>query len=95
MKPLDRSKPFTQVGGRLPVVYMQDGVGFNGKGDPLGAVNTVGELLPEVDDERSDLEKQAEVLGVKFRSTLSTEKLRERVDAARSGVTQDDPDDVS
>jgi len=68
---------------------------FNDQGEKVGDVPAVFEVpaeefpveLPEdpaVISEREALEAQATELGIAFRSTLSTEKLKERIEAAQA-----------
>jgi hypothetical protein len=40
-------KPYVTVGGRLPLVYMQDGCGFNDKGEFIGKFDAQGEAVAE------------------------------------------------
>jgi len=49
-------------------------------------------LLAEM-EEREQLEKEAIDLGVEFRSNISTEKLKERVEAAKSEPEVEEPTD--
>jgi len=97
---IDFKKPYSTVGGRNPLRYMQGGYGFDGFGVCLGQYDSNGEPLaapvvqelPVVeeethsvdeqepqDTEREALEAQAKALGISFRATLSTDKLRERI----------------
>lgn len=47
MNKFDKSKPFSEVGGRAPMVYMQNGFGYSRSGECLGAVNSQGELVAQ------------------------------------------------
>lgn len=93
---IDFKKPYSTVGGRNPLRYMQGGYGFDSFGVCLGQYDGNGEAISapvvhkehvvevvesadEQDPEREELEAQAKALGVVFRATLSTDKLRERV----------------
>ncbi|MFG6159627.1 Rho termination factor N-terminal domain-containing protein [Halomonas sp. 1390] len=44
---IDFTRPFTTIGGRLPLRYMQNGFGFNPGGEYLGRCNVQGELMEE------------------------------------------------
>ncbi|WP_299312311.1 SAP domain-containing protein [uncultured Halomonas sp.] len=46
-KTLDRTKRLTQVGGRQPLVYLQDGHGFDADGRCLGRFTDQGEPAGE------------------------------------------------
>lgn len=78
----DHEKPFSFVGGRLPVTMMQGGYGFNNAHECLGEVDDAGRLI-ESGIDRETLEAEAEALNVKFRSSISDEKLKERIEAAK------------
>lgn len=72
------------IGGRPPMKYMQGGYGFNSFGECLGPVNTQGEYVDCNDpSERESLEATATSMGISFRSTISDEKLAERIKAAQ------------
>jgi len=45
MKSIDKSKPHTQVGGKLPLFYMQNGFGFNRVGELLGLFDEQGNAI--------------------------------------------------
>ena len=45
MMKLDHERKVTEVFGRQPLRFMQDGRGFNAAGDFLGPVNDQGELI--------------------------------------------------
>ena len=40
---LDKARPYTTVGGRLPLFYLQDGKGYNRAGEYLGAYDAQGD----------------------------------------------------
>ena len=42
---LDLKKPYTTVGGRNPLYYIQNGHGFNRAGEYLGECNSQGEIV--------------------------------------------------
>lgn len=94
----DRARPFTMVGGRPPVAFVQDGIAYDAREQPLGPCSPDGTLKqaepvsePVVEEapdaDRTALEEEAAFLGVRFRSNISTDRLRERVEAAKHDAT--------
>lgn len=91
---LNKAEPYTIVGGKHPVAFIQGGVAYDANESELGPCEPDGTLRPvavaysepvaPVDDQRALLEVEADALGVKYRSNISTAKLRERVEAARN-----------
>lgn len=79
---LDKSKPYAELFGCIPVRFTQDGIGFDGRGNELGPVDGKGNLVE--DDERKRLWEAAKSMGIKVGPRTSTENLRAKVEGADS-----------
>lgn len=76
---LDRTKRFTEVGGRLPLRYLQDGHGFDGAERYLGRYTDQGEPAGEPEPE----------------APKAPEVIRQSIDHIRPKVEGETQDDVA
>ena len=56
MTTIDLSKPYTRVGGREPLAYMQGGYGFDSDMKCLGQFTASGEPITASDEVEDELE---------------------------------------